>query len=144
MISIDLAGKRGLVMGVANSRSLGWAIAERLHAAGAELAFSYQGERLKEELEKLTAGMPGTLLVQCDVTREDELAALFAALAERWGRLDYLVHAIAFAPRAAMDGRYIETSRADWLLALEISAYSLVAVARGAEPLLGEGGGIVT
>jgi enoyl-[acyl-carrier protein] reductase I len=144
MIGIDLAGRRGLVMGVANSRSLGWAIAERLRAAGAELAFSYQGERLKEELEKLTAGMPGTLLFQCDVTREDELAALFGALQERWGRLDYLVHAIAFAPRPAMDGRYIETTRADWLTALEISAYSLVAVARGAEPLLSEGGGIIT
>lgn len=144
MVGIDLAGKRALVMGVANSRSLGWAIAEKLRDAGAELAFSYQGERLKAELEKLTAGMPGTLLFQCDVTREDELAALFAALGERWGRLDGLVHAIAFAPRPAMDGRYIETARADWLLALEISAYSLVAVARGAEPLLAEGSGIVT
>ena len=144
MVSIDLGGKRALVMGVANSRSLGWAIAEKLRDAGAELAFSYQGERLKAELEKLTAGMPGTLLFQCDVTREDELAALFAALGERWGRLDGLVHAIAFAPRPAMDGRYIETARADWLLALEISAYSLVAVARGAEPLLSEGSGIVT
>jgi enoyl-[acyl-carrier protein] reductase I len=144
MVGIDLAGKRALVMGVANSRSLGWAIAEKLRDAGAELAFSYQGERLKGELEKLTAGMPGTLLFQCDVTREDELAALFAALGERWGRLDGLVHAIAFAPRPAMDGRYIETARADWLLALEISAYSLVAVARGAEPLMAEGSGIVT
>jgi len=144
MVGIDLGGKRALVMGVANSRSLGWAIAEKLRDAGAELAFSYQGERLKAELEKLTADMPGTLLFQCDVTREDELAALFAALGERWGRLDGLVHAIAFAPRAAMDGRYIETARADWLLALEISAYSLVAVARGAEPLLSAGSGIVT
>jgi len=105
MIGIDLAGKRGLVMGVANSRSLGWAIAERLHAAGVELAFSYQGERLKEELEKLTEVRPGTLLFQCDVTREDELEELFGSLQERWGRLDYLVHAIAFAPRPAMDGR---------------------------------------
>jgi enoyl-[acyl-carrier protein] reductase I len=144
MIGIDLTGRRALVMGVANSRSLGWAIAERLRDAGAELAFSYQGERLKAELEKLTAGMPEPLLFQCDVTREDELAALFGALGERWGRLDALVHAIAFAPRPAMDGRYIETTRADWLTALEISAYSLVAVARGAEPLMGEGGGIVT
>jgi len=144
MVGIDLTGKRALVMGVANSRSLGWAIAERLRDAGAELAFSYQGERLKAELEKLTAGMPGTLLFQCDVTREDELAALFGALGERWGRLDGLVHAIAFAPRPAMDGRYIETARADWLLALEVSAFSLVAVARGAEPLLEEGGGIIT
>lgn len=144
MISIDLAGKRGLVMGVANSRSLGWAIAERLRAAGAELAFSYQGERLKEELEKLTAEMPGTLLQQCDVTSDDDLRALFGALRERWGSLDYLVHAIAFAPRPAMDGRYVETTREDWRTALEVSAYSLVAIAREAEPLLSAEGSIVT
>ena len=144
MIQIDLKGKRGLVMGVANGRSLGWAIAERLQAAGAELAFSYQGERLKEDLEKLTREMPGTRLYQCDVTREEELAATFADLKETWGTLDYVVHSIGFAPRAAMDGRYIETTKQDWLTALEISAYSLVAVARAAEPLLTEGGGLVT
>ncbi len=144
MIQIDLQGKRGLVMGVANSRSLGWAIAERLQAAGAELAFSYQGERLKEDLEKLTRDMPGTRLYQCDVTREEELQAMFADLQAGWGGLDYVVHSIGFAPRAAMDGRYIETTRQDWITALEISAYSLVAVARAAEPLLREGGGLIT
>jgi enoyl-[acyl-carrier protein] reductase I len=144
MVPIDLAGKRGLVMGVANSRSLAWAIAEKLHAAGAELAFSYQGERLRGELEKLTAGRPDRRLYDCDVTRDDELGAMFADLGAAWGSLDYLVHAIAFAPRAAMEGRYIETTRADWLAALEISAYSLVAVARHAEPLLAPGGGLVT
>ena len=125
MIEIDLQGKRGLVMGVANSRSLGWAIAERLHAAGAELAFSYQGERLKEDLEKLTRDWPGTRLSQCDVTNEGELKATFAGLREAWGSLDFVVHSIAFAPRAAMDGRYIETTR-------------------DAEPLLNEGGGLIT
>ncbi|HXO20984.1 MAG TPA: enoyl-ACP reductase [Thermoanaerobaculia bacterium] len=144
MVGIDLAGKRALVMGVANARSLGWAIAERLREAGAELAFSYQGERLQDELAKLTAGMPGTRLYQCDVTREEELTALFAGLAESWGSLDYVVHAIAFAPRPAMDGRYIDTTREDWLTALEISAYSLVSIARAAEPLLAEGGALVT
>ncbi|HEY0783303.1 MAG TPA: enoyl-ACP reductase [Thermoanaerobaculia bacterium] len=144
MISIDLSGKRGLVLGVSNSRSLGWAIAERLHAAGMELAFGYQGERLRGDLEKLTASLPGSRLYQCDVTREDELAAMFADLASAWGGLDAVVHSIAFAPRAAMDGRYIETTKADWLTALEISAYSLVAVARAAEPLLQPGSGIVT
>ncbi|HEY4574425.1 MAG TPA: enoyl-ACP reductase [Thermoanaerobaculia bacterium] len=144
MIEIDLQGKRGLVMGVANSRSLGWAIAERLHAAGAELAFSYQGERLKEDLEKLTRDWPGTRLSQCDVTNEDELKGTFAGLREAWGSLDFVVHSIAFAPRAAMDGRYIETTRDDWRTALEISAYSLVAVAREAEPLLNAGGSLVT
>jgi len=144
MIPIDLQGKRGLVMGVANARSLGWAIAERLHAAGAELAFSYQGERLKDELEKLTGGWPGSLLFQCDVTNETELKTTFEGLRDAWGNLDFVVHSIAFAPRAAMDGRYIETTRDDWRTALEISAYSLVAVAREAEPLLTEGGALVT
>jgi enoyl-[acyl-carrier protein] reductase I len=144
MIPIDLSGRRGLVMGVSNARSLGWAIAERLHEAGAELAFSYQGERLREDLEKLTAGRPGTRLAPCDVTRPEELKTLFDGLREAWGSLDFVVHSIGFAPRAAMDGRYIETTREDWLTALEISAYSLVAVAREAEPLLGEGGSIVT
>ncbi|HKH46033.1 MAG TPA: enoyl-ACP reductase [Thermoanaerobaculia bacterium] len=144
MIEIQLQGKRGLVMGVANARSLGWAIAERLRAAGAELAFSYQGERLKEDLEKLTRDMPGTRLYQCDVTREEDLQATFSDLREAWGGLDYVVHSIGFAPRAAMDGRYIETTRDDWRTALEVSAYSLVSVARAAEPLLPEGGSIVT
>ncbi len=144
MIAIDLKGKRGLVMGVANARSLGWAIAEKLGEAGAELAFSYQGERLKADLEKLTQDMPGTRLFQCDVTNEEELKGTFAALKDAWGGLDFVVHSIAFAPRAAMDGRYIETTRDDWRTALEISAYSLVSVAREAEPLLSEGGTLVT
>ncbi|HBL28376.1 MAG TPA: NADH-specific enoyl-ACP reductase [Acidobacteria bacterium] len=144
MIEIQLQGKRGLVMGVSNGRSLGWAIAQRLRDAGAELAFSYQGERLKEDLEKLTQDMPGTRLYSCDVTREEELAAMFSDLREAWGSLDYVVHSIAFAPRPAMDGRYIETTRDDWRTALEVSAYSLVSVARAAEPLLNPGAGIVT
>ena len=144
MIQIDLKGKRALVMGVTNHRSQGWSIAAKLHQAGVELAFSYQGERLRGELEKLTADLPGARLYQVDVTREEEVRALFGDLEENWGSLDYLVHAIAFAPRAAMDGRYIETQRDDWVTALEISAYSLVAVARHAEPLLNDGGAIVT
>jgi len=144
MIQIDLKGKRGLVMGVSNGRSLGWAIAERLHEAGAELAFSYQGERLKQDLEKLTATWEGTRLSQCDVTRDEELKETFAGLKEAWGSLDFVVHSIGFAPRAAMDGRFIDTTREDWATALDISAYSLVAVAREAEPLLNAGGGIIT
>lgn len=144
MIAIDLKGKRGLVMGVSNARSLGWAIAEKLGEAGAELAFSYQGERLKADLEKLTRDMAGARLFQCDVTNEGELKGTFAALKEAWGSLDFVVHSIAFAPRTAMEGRYIETTRDDWRTALEISAYSLVSVAREAEPLLTEGGALVT
>ncbi|MEM7583898.1 MAG: enoyl-ACP reductase [Acidobacteriota bacterium] len=144
MLNIDLSGKRALIMGVTNKRSLGWSIADKLREAGADLAFSYQGERLKGELEKLTKDIPSARLYQVDVTEEDQLKALFADLAETWGSIDYLVHAIAFAPREAMDGRYIETTRDDWLTALEVSAYSLVAVAREAEPLLAEGGSMVT
>ncbi len=144
MLQIDLAGKRALIMGVTNPYGRGWTIAEKLQAAGAELAFSYQGERLRAGLEKLTAGMQGTRLYQVDVTNEEEHEALFADLAEAWGRIDYLVHAIAFAPRPAMDGRYIETTRDDWVTALEISAYSLVAAARAAEPLFTEGSSMVT
>jgi enoyl-[acyl-carrier protein] reductase I len=144
MEGIDLTGKRYLVMGVTNRHSLGWAIADKLHGAGAEVAFSYQGERLLDGLEKLTADWPGCRLVQCDVTDEGELDALFAGLGDAWGGIDGVVHAIAFAPRPALEGRYIDTDRDHWLTALEVSAYSLVSVARRAEPLLAEGAAIVT
>ncbi len=130
-------------MGVTNKRSLGWSIAEKLRDAGAEMAFSYQGERLKGEVEKLTADMTARLY-EVDVTQADALAAMFADLKEAWGSIDYLVHAIAFAPREAMEGRYIDTTRADWLTALEISAFSLVSVAKAAEPLFAEDGSMVT
>ncbi|WP_243030794.1 enoyl-ACP reductase FabI [Thermus altitudinis] len=143
MLTLDLSDKKALIMGVTNQRSLGYAIAEKLHQAGATLAFSYQGERLKEEVEKLAAPL-GALTFQADVTQDEELDRLFAGLKEAWGGLDYLVHAIAFAPKEAMEGRYLDTRRQDWLLALEVSAYSLVAVAQRAEPLLREGGGLVT
>ncbi len=144
MLHLDLTGKRALIMGVTNHRSLGWAIAEKLHLAGATLAFSYQGERLRDEVTGLTENLPGARLYQVDVTRPTELQALFADLQQAWGGLDYIVHAIAFAPRAAMEGRYIDTTRPDWLLALEVSAYSLVSVAQHAEPLLQPGGALVT
>ncbi|WP_018111949.1 enoyl-ACP reductase FabI [Thermus igniterrae] len=143
MLTLDLSGKKALIMGVTNQRSLGYAIAEKLHGAGAELAFSYQGERLREEVERLAAPLKA-LTFQADVTQDEELDRLFAGIQEAWGELDYLVHAIAFAPREAMEGRYLDTRRQDWLLALEVSAYSLVAVAQRAEPLLREGGSIVT
>jgi enoyl-[acyl-carrier protein] reductase I len=144
MINIDLTGKRALVMGVTNQRSLGWAIAAKLKEAGAEMAFSYQGERLREDIEKLTADLPGRRLYQVDVTQPEELRGLFADLKEAWGGIDYIVHSIAFAPRDAMEGRYIDTSRDAWVTALEVSAFSLVAIAREAEELLQPGGGMVT
>lgn len=144
MVPIDLSGKKALVIGVTNEHSLGWAIAEKLYAAGAEVAFSYQGERLKDKLEKLTAGRPNQRLYEVDVTNEGALKAMFADLKTAWEGLDYLVHSVAFAPRPAMEGRFLDTTAADWNTALQVSAYSLVAVAREAEPLLREGSSIVT
>lgn len=142
--TIDLSGKKALVMGVTNKRSLGWAIASQLREAGADLAFSYQGERLRGEVEKLTADWQETPLFECDVTSETDLERLFAGIGEVWDGIDALVHAIAFAPRPAMEGRYLDTTREDWITALEVSAYSLVAAARHAEPLLSEGASIAT
>jgi enoyl-[acyl-carrier protein] reductase I len=144
MVAIDLSGRKGLIMGVTNARSLGWGIAQQLHAAGAELAFSYQGDRLRDEIERLTEGMAGVRLYPLDVTDEAALKATFQDLGQAWGGLDFLVHAIAFAPRAAMEGRLLETSREDWRIALEVSAYSFLAAVREAEPLLNEGASIVT
>jgi enoyl-[acyl-carrier protein] reductase I len=144
MFGIDLTGKNGLVMGVTNQRSLGWAIAKPLAEAGARLAFSYQGERLRPTLEKLTAGMDGTVLAECDVTRDDQLDSLFATLKRDMGRLDYLVHALGFAPPATFERPFVEVSRDDWRTTMEVSAYSLVTVANRAAPLMPEGGSIVT
>jgi enoyl-[acyl-carrier protein] reductase I len=144
MVNIDLSGKRALVMGVTNKRSLGWAIASQLQQAGAELAFSYQGERLRGEVEKLTTELPDPPLFECDVTRDEDLDRVFAELERRWGSLDAIVHAIAFAPREALEGRYLATRRADWLTAMEVSAYSLVAIAQRAERLLNPGASLVT
>ncbi len=143
MYTIDLTGKTGLVMGVANQRSLAWAIAQPLTQAGVKLAYSYQGERLRPTLEQLTEGQDA-LLVPCDVTDDGDLDALFAAVGERFGRLDYLVHALAFAPAVTFEEPFIETARDHWRLALDVSAYSLVATAKRAAPLMSAGAGILT
>lgn len=144
MLAIDLSGKKALVMGVANERSIAFATAQKLHEAGCELAITYQGDRVRPLVEKATQHMPDVRLYELDVTDEDRLREVMADLGEHWGGIDYIVHSIAFAPRRAMEGRYIETTKEDWLLALEISAYSLVAVAREAEPYWNEGGSMVT
>ncbi|MFC4426642.1 enoyl-ACP reductase FabI [Deinococcus navajonensis] len=143
-VSVDLSGKTALVMGVANSRSLGWAIAEQLLKAGAKVGFSYQGERLRGELEKLTAGYEGTWIQQADATNEEEMTALFARVGQEFGQLDMLVHSIAFAPRTAMEGRFLDTTPEDWNTALTVSAYTLVSAARHAEPLLSPGSSIIS
>jgi len=137
--------KNGIIFGVANKRSIAWATAQALHEAGARLAFAYQGERLKENVEDLTKdAMPGSLLLSCDVTNQSEVDAAFRRVGEEFGRLDFLIHSIAFAPREAMSGEFAATTRDAFATALEISAYSLPQLARAAAPLMTEGGSIVT
>lgn len=144
MYTVNLEGKRGLVLGVTNQRSIGWAISQPLHEAGARLAFSYQGERLKEPLERLTESMNAPLLLQCDVTKDDELDAVFKTLGDEFGSLDFVVHSVAFAPPATFEAPFYQTSRDDWKTAMDVSAYSLVAVAKRAQPLMTAGGSILT
>jgi enoyl-[acyl-carrier protein] reductase I len=141
--AIDLSGKNALVLGVANQRSLAWAIAEALAQAGCRLAFTYQGERLEQKVRDLAAELPNALVVPCDVTNDEQLDALFALLAREFGRLDILIHSIAFARREELEGEFRKTTREGWRLALEISAYSLVDLANRATPLMDEHGGSI-
>ena len=138
-----LENKFGIIFGVANKRSIAWATARACMDAGARLAFTYQNERLKENVEGLTAGIDSPLL-QCDVTKPEEVESAFAAVRERFGRLDFLVHSLAFAPREALEGEFVATTREAFLTALDISAYSLAELARAAAPLMTEGGSVVS
>ena len=137
-----LEGKKGLIVGVANKRSIAWSIAESLHREGARLAFNYQGERLEENVRSLAQELKGSIVHPCDVTKEDEIDALFARVKEEFGRLDVLVHCVAFARKEDLDGAFLATTRDGFKTALDISAYSLTALARAAAPLM-EGGGSV-
>ena len=140
----SLAGKYGLVFGVANRRSIAWAIAKAWQEAGAKLAFTYQGERLKENVEDLASGFgTDTPMYPCDVTRDDEIARVFERVGKDFGKLHVLLHSVAFAPKDALEGGFIDTSREAFRIAHDVSAYSLVALARGAAPLMTEGGSIV-
>ena len=139
-----LENKIGMIFGVANKRSIAWACADACASHGARLAFTYQGERLKENVEKLAGELPDSLIVPCDVTQQDQVKAAFAAVKEKYGRLDFLVHSIAFAPREALEGEFIMTSREAFTTALEISAFSLTQLALAASPLMTDGGSIVT
>ena len=140
----SLAGKLGIVFGVANKRSIAWAIAQAWHKAGAKLAFTYQGERLKENVEEL-AGTFGadTLLMPCDVSKDEDIDLVFKTVGEKFGQLHLLLHSVAFAPKEALEGEFVNTSREAYRVAHDISAYSLVALARGAAPLMTDGGSIV-
>ena len=139
-----LSGKRGLVMGVANNRSIAWGIAKSAVAAGAELAFTYQGDALKKRVEPLAAEVGGHVVGHCDVTDPATLDAVFAAVTRLWGKLDFVVHAIAFSDKAQLDGRYIDTTAENFTQTLLISCYSLTAVAQRAEKLMPDGGTILT
>jgi enoyl-[acyl-carrier protein] reductase I len=142
---MTLTGKKGLVLGVANKRSLAWAIAQRASEAGAELALTFQGERLEENVRELAATLGReSLILPCDVTADDQLDALYAAIASKMGRLDFVVHGAAYAPKEALSAPYVETTREAFRMALDISAYSLVAMARRAQPLMTDGGSILT
>jgi enoyl-[acyl-carrier protein] reductase I len=137
-----LDGKTGIIFGVANKRSIAWAIAQVLAREGMKLAFTYQGERLKESVEALTStAMPGALLVPCDVTNDGEIDAVFTRVGEEYGRLDALVHSVAFAPKEDLENDFVNTSRDGFKLAHDISAYSLVALTRAAMPLFEKSGG---
>jgi enoyl-[acyl-carrier protein] reductase I len=139
-----LENKFGIVFGVANKRSIAWASAQSLAGAGARLAFTYQNERLRENVESLTKDLPGAVLSQCDVVKPEEVEGAFARVREEFGRLDFVVHSLAYAPREALEGEYLNTSLEAFQTALEISAYSLATLARAAQPLMTEGGSIVS
>jgi enoyl-[acyl-carrier protein] reductase I len=139
-----MQGKRGLVMGVANERSIAWGIASALAAEGAELAFSYQGEAFGKRVEPLAASVGSDFMVDVDVTDDGSLDACFQALQARWGRMDFLVHAIAFSDKAELTGRFINTSRANFQNSLTISCFSFIDVARRAATLMPEGGSLIT
>ncbi|MDO5605891.1 MAG: enoyl-ACP reductase [Paracoccus sp. (in: a-proteobacteria)] len=139
-----LNGKRGLVMGVANDRSIAWGIASALAAQGAELAFSYQGEAFGKRVEPLAASVGSDFLLDVDVTDDASLDAAFAAISSRWGQLDFVIHAIAFSNKDELTGRFMDTSRANFKQSLEISCYSLIEVARRAHPLMAPGSSLIT
>jgi enoyl-[acyl-carrier protein] reductase I len=141
---IDLSGKTAVVFGLANKRSIAWGIAQKLHAAGATLAIGYQNERMKLEAQGLIDELPGASGFQCDVSSDQEIETVFSALKEQHGKLDILVHAIAYAPAADLRGEFINTTRDGFRIAHDVSVYSLIAVSRAAAPLMTEGGSIIT
>ena len=139
-----LAGKRGLVMGVANERSIAWGIANACHQAGAELAFTYQGDPLLKRVTPLVESVGSKHLLPCDVSDDASIDTVFDTLREDWGKIDFLVHAVAFSDKAELDGEYLDTSRSNFQMTLDISCYSFTAVARRAADMMPDGGSMVT
>ncbi len=144
MSAASMKGKRGLIMGLANDRSIAWGIARALAGAGAELAFSYQGEAVKKRVLPLTESLGSEIVLPCDVSDAASLDALFATLAEKWSRLDFVVHAIGFSDKSQLRGRYVDTTPENFAMTMDISVYSFTAVARRAAPLMTEGGALLT
>lgn len=139
-----MAGKRGVIFGVANDKSIAWGVAQQLHAAGAELAFTYLNEALEKRVRPLAESLGSTVILPCDVQNEVDMVAVFDELEKVWGSIDFVVHAVAFANREDLKNPFSQTSREGFRLALDISAYSLVSMTRCALPVLKEGGSIVT
>ena len=139
-----MQGKRGLIMGVANNKSIAWGIAQACHEQGAELAFSFQGEALGKRVRPLAESIGSDMVLECDVTDTESMDALFAALEEKWGTLDFVVHAIGFSDKNELRGRYVETSAENFRMTMDISVYSFTAVAQRAEKLMPNGGALLT
>lgn len=139
-----MAGKRGIILGVANDKSIAWGIAKAVHEQGAELAFTFQGEALEKRVRPLAEQVGSNLVMPCDVTDEASMDAVFKTIEEEWGSLDFMVHAIAYSDKDELKGQYLATSRDNFLKSMDISCYSLTALAQRAAPLMNEGGSIVT
>jgi enoyl-[acyl-carrier protein] reductase I len=140
----SLEGRVAVIFGLANKRSIAWAIAQKLHAAGAQVAVTYQNERLREDAEAMIANLPGARGFQCDVTKDEEITRVFQEIGEQYGKIHTLVHSVAFAPAEDLKGDFLQTSREGFRIAHDVSVYSLIALARGAAPLMTEGGSIIT
>ncbi len=139
-----MQGKKGLIMGLANDRSLAWPISQQLAAQGAELAFTYQGEILEKRVRPLAESLGSNLLIPCDVINEQDLDNTFTTLEKKWGKLDFIVHAIAYSDKEELKGPYFNTSRRNFLNAMDISCYSFTAIAQRAQPLLNPGGSLIS
>ena len=144
MSSNLMQGKRGLIMGLANDKSIAWGIAKSCADAGAELAFSYQGDALKKRVDPLAASLGSDIVLPCDVDDMDSVDALFASLKEKWGKLDFIVHAIGFSDKNELRGRYVDTSRENFLNSMDISVYSFTAIVNRAEKMMSAGGSCLT
>lgn len=143
-IMFSLAGKKGLIVGVANDQSIAWGCAKKLHEAGADLAITYLNEKAEKYVRPLAESVDASLIMQMDVTNQDQVDGVFYEISQHWGKLDFVIHSIAFAPMADLHGRFIDTSAAGFAQAMDISCHSLVRLARHAEPLMTDGGSILT